>query len=372
MLLLLFIFTTTVWANWYKVSDNGPWKQGGGTDQRIQPRRNFNMWCDEYSFHVFGGQTSRGRTNTFWTWQYPGYWVSNPSPSIQSRSGAASWQAKSRLWVFGGRQDMGPNVSLSDFWSYDGSTWSQVISNVPSSRFGSLVWTYQDNLYLYGGQNDNRQALDDMHMYDISSNTWTNINYTGISVPLDDGTAVVHGANVYVFGGYTNNGPDVGGLRVFNMDTLVWSIVIDNNNYAPPPREDHTMWLSRNKIYIYGGRVNGVTYSDTWVYDLATQSWAPTHNTFPPARWGASSCVTQNGRAYLFGGINQDVYNDLWYYDTSIGNIPYSQGVSDTTTGNTSVQPSNVAVAALVFGVINLFGLMLVPVIMRGYKVIRV
>jgi len=71
-------------------------------------------------------------------------------------------------------------------------------------------------------------------------------------------------------------------------------------------------------ILLYGGRdINGVSFSDTWIYDLAAGAWSQLDAESPAPRFGAATAEDrEKRRVYLFGGEDgATFFNDTWRFD---------------------------------------------------------
>ena len=84
----------------------------------------------------------------------------------------------------------------------------------------------------------------------------------------------------------------------------------------PPPRRDHSAWVRGSQMYVYGGYGENGLLNDLWVYDPEPNEWHQVEVTgpVPSARRGQSVTPQSNGSAILFGGVRADgfILNDLW------------------------------------------------------------
>jgi hypothetical protein len=89
----------------------------------------------------------------------------------------------------------------------------------------------------------------------------------------------------------------------------------------PAARWDHTLAAdpAMGRLILFGGRDgNGTPLGDTWVYDVAAESWSALEGPAPSPRFGQAVAVDTARRAlYLFGGQADGAtfFNDTWRLD---------------------------------------------------------
>ncbi len=94
---------------------------------------------------------------------------------------------------------------------------------------------------------------------------------------------------------------------------------ISSSGVTPLGRLDHTMILdsSRSQLMTFGGRRN-VDLDDTWIYDLANDSWREvTSSPKPDARRGHVAVYdASRDRVVIFGGedLSGRFFNDTWVF----------------------------------------------------------
>lgn len=91
---------------------------------------------------------------------------------------------------------------------------------------------------------------------------------------------------------------------------------------APLPRNDHAMTYDTesDRVIVFGGVFENLQYlSDTWAYDVNTNTWREMAPTQAPARRCCMEMVydAESDRVILFGGITPSLedLNDTWTYD---------------------------------------------------------
>ncbi|MEM7798140.1 MAG: kelch repeat-containing protein [Chloroflexota bacterium] len=172
--------------------------------------------------------------------------------------------------LFGGSDQF--DVEQSETWEYNGTNWSQASPTTsPAARSGhSLAFNSGDNkVYLFGGNADTTY-FSDLWTYD--GTTWTELT----------------------------------------------------PSTAPPARSKHGMAIGNGQILIFGGRTAaGTLLGDTWVYDIATNSWSEVSGAGPEARMKHSIVYdVANSEFVMMAGTSDadDIYlTDTWRYATSGG-----------------------------------------------------
>lgn len=193
-------------------------------------------------------------TNTLkWTIPQP----VGPRPS--GRYGHTISTIGSTLYVFGGQYD---DYFFDDLVSYDLSTlqssnskWVSIKPTSPSPppRTNHTMITFEEKLYLFGGT-DGKLWYSDTWCYDPRSNTWTQIDCAGyIPSPCEGHSATIVGDIMYVFGGRSSEGKDLGSLSALKIPSRKW-FSFQNMGPGPSPRSGHSMTaFAGHKILIMGG-----------------------------------------------------------------------------------------------------------------------
>lgn len=163
------------------------------------------------------------------------------------------------LYVFGGQLD---DYFFDDLICYDLNTlqsenshWTFIKPKTrsPPPRTNHTVVTYQDKLYLFGGT-DGKLWYSDTWVYDPLVNTWTSLECTGfVPAPCEGHSATIIGDIMYVFGGRSAGGKDLGTLSALKISARKW-FSFQNMGPAPSPRSGHSMTaFGGHKILIMGG-----------------------------------------------------------------------------------------------------------------------
>ena len=125
-----------------------------------------------------------------------------------------------------------------------------------------------------------------------------------------NGSSVIVGDMLYVFGGMTEAGTYLNSVQSCNLATGVWTTLMS----MPTARGEITAVLNKNgNINIIGGRINGSTVSDkNEEYNISTNSWT-TKQPIPQACTASNIISCSDGKIYLFGGYTTGAVNVLCY-----------------------------------------------------------
>lgn len=136
----------------------------------------------------------------------------------------------------------------------DGRTtpWSPLrMNSTCESSFegGSHSWLIKPR---FGGTNG-VQCFNDCWKYNPRTKLWLYMHCIGpIPVSRESHSAVVVGVFMYVFGGRTQEGRDLGDLAALQLDTFRW-FTFQNMGPSPSPRSGHSMCVYGSKIHVFGG-----------------------------------------------------------------------------------------------------------------------
>jgi hypothetical protein len=166
----------------------------------------------------------------------------------------------SRVYIFGGQLD---DYFFDDLICYDLTTlrsasaaWQSTIpagGASPPPRTNHSMVTFQDRLYLFGGT-DGKLWYSDTWCYDPVQNAWTLLDCSGfIPAPCEGHAATIVGDVMYVFGGRSSQGKDLGILSALKISTRKW-FTFQNLGPGPTPRSGHSLTAFGNhKILVMGG-----------------------------------------------------------------------------------------------------------------------
>lgn len=116
----------------------------------------------------------------------------------------------------------------------------------------SIARTNETDRYRFGGTNG-VQWFNDVWSFDPRSNTWTELDCVGfIPTPREGHAAALVNDVMYVFGGRTDEGLDLGDLSAFRISTRRW-YSFQNMGPAPSPRSGHSMTAFGKQIIVMAG-----------------------------------------------------------------------------------------------------------------------
>jgi|KBSMisStaDraftv2_1062788.scaffolds.fasta_scaffold12193_2 hypothetical protein len=220
------------------------------------------------------------RYNDFWRYDpVANVWTQAVSmPDNTNRSSAVGYSAGGKGYVGTGYDGLN---YLNDFYEYDpeGNTWTQK-SNFPGSARYEAVAFGIGNFGYVGTGFDGSNALKDFYKYDPSLDTWTDIGFSGNK--RYGGVTFTYNNKAYVVTGI-NSGTMVNDFWVFDpaSDTAKWTQLNHITNYTDQAFDDGYTTIARwnasafvigSQAYISTGE-NGVYYTYTWQYDIATDLW---------------------------------------------------------------------------------------------------
>lgn len=129
------------------------------------------------------------------------------------------------------------------------------------------------------------QWFNDVWSYDPRSNSWSQLDCVGfIPAPREGHAAALVNDVMYVFGGRTDEGMDLGDLAAFRITTRRW-YSFQNMGPAPSPRSGHSMTAFGKQIIVMAGEPSSaprdpVELSMAYVLDTAKIRYpAETQNT---------------------------------------------------------------------------------------------
>lgn len=112
--------------------------------------------------------------------------------------------------------------------------------------------SWNDRLYLFGGT-DGVQWFNDVWCYSPHTNSWTQLECIGyIPSPREGHAASLVGDVMYIFGGRTESGDDLGDLAAFRIGSRRW-YTFQNMGPSPSPRSGHSMTTVGKSIVILAG-----------------------------------------------------------------------------------------------------------------------
>lgn len=162
----------------------------------------------------------------------------------------------------------------------------------------------------FGGTNG-FQWFNDVWCYDPTTNLWTQLDCIGyIPIPREGHAAAIVDDVMYIFGGRTEEGSDLGDLAAFRISSRRW-YTFQNMGPSPSPRSGHSMTAVGKAVVVVGGEPSsaatsvsdlGLVYClDTSKIRYPNDSQASSNSQKAPAarRPGANEPMTLNATRAL-------------------------------------------------------------------------
>lgn len=274
------------------------------------------------------------------------YFQGSAMPTDRQRY-AMAYGGDNAVYLFSGW-----NVSegcINNFWKYDlgTHTWTNIFlsSPYPDAREGaSFAYAGGTTIVLFGGDNNAGAYYFDTWEYDTSTGVWSQPevpNATeGTTCPVrrsDHGMAYAGGTKAALFGGYSGS-VCLGDTWVFDSVSDTWTRHTDTGlagTAMPYPLQKPQMAHAGSSQAILFGGNNGINLSETWVFDVSSDTWSKNDTTgltegtdFPSARSGGGMGYAGGNYIALFGGIGSAPLDDTWVYE-----VPKHAWTSHNTTG---------------------------------------
>ena len=238
-----------------------------------------------------------------------------------------------KIYVIGGMQltDDAPKI-YDSVYIYDihADSW-ETGQSMPAavSVFGAD--TINGKIYVAGGGSDNWGIVRSLYVYDPLLDEWT--EKAPMNVSRRAQCAQSWNGKLYVFGGYSGSSWSVSNsIEVYDPEQDQWTLLTP----AQTPRTIMGMSLFDNQLLVIGGvhGYSGSTYYYTDFisgYDLSSDKWLEFHSpgdNIPAKRqWPATACI--NDKVYIFGGTLDGITQDnVWVY--SLKSIRQKKEIMDT------------------------------------------
>ena len=269
--------------------------------------------------------------NNNWTNLNP---ATHPYPSSW---GAMAYDSESEKIVqFGGvpQNDWASNET----WIYDPAlnTWTEASPNDFPAMRSAHVMAYDsesDVVILHGGAlnaEDNPDGVyvhyNDTWAYDLNSDTWTDMNPTGLDVGITEGQMTYDSESdrCILVGGYYVY-PYADPLDEYYA-TETWAYDYNSNTWEnitttihPGPRFDHAVAYDSesDRVILSGGHKlpgDDTLQAETWAFDYNTETWENMDPTYSPKRLAHKLVYdSESDLVILFGGIDYPDLTDVFY-----------------------------------------------------------
>ena len=322
-------FSNELWL--YDFSDQTWYQPSQGDYGSPDPRAYHVAGVSDTFMLIFGGNTpSAGFVNDLWqydlnTHNWSDLYPENP-PS--RRAYHAGLMVGQDFYIFGGSPD--DSTLLSDFWKYNlpTNTWTQLtgVTSPPGRVNASLAAGSNNTILLFGGSTDATQndtstnTLNDCWIYDLTIHTW--YQQSVVIPPRQSYAITTAGSAIVLFGGFqqgpTNPLSDIWILYPQFQALQYTDQQLIPTNSGPQERGGLSLVSFNSSVILFGGYNSSVTFNDTWMFDLNSNTWrSDTTFNSPTGRYAHSGTVV-DGKMLVFGGHSGTGFlNDLWTYDPS-------------------------------------------------------
>ncbi|MCP4426227.1 MAG: hypothetical protein GY803_17185 [Chloroflexi bacterium] len=253
------------WSDW--IPENDTWIWDGRDWMEVNPptspsdRLAHGMAYDAMRGVVvlFGGYDRRGSLNDTWEWDGENWYLQSPTLSPPARCCYKMFYDKQRdrIVVYGG-SDQTHGVFFNDVWEWDGSEWRQLLPDLSGPIASAHALAYDD---------DQNRAV--------------------ILLSESSGVAWMWSGTDWEFSQLEEEPSQRGGA----------DMVYDPEN---------------NQIVLFGGRHQGVSYDDTWLFDEEWQELALPRT--PDGLYGHTLFYDYGRKKILlFGGSDGNaLHNEMW------------------------------------------------------------
>ncbi|XP_022614115.1 uncharacterized protein LOC111231337 [Seriola dumerili] len=194
----------------------------------------------------------------------------------------------------------------------------------PEARIGHTA-VYDPNskrIFVFGGSK-NKKWFNDVHILDTQSWKWTMVEAQGKVPPLAYHSCSMFRGELFVLGGvFPRPNPEPDGcsdsLYIFDPHLSIWYEPIVTGD-KPSPRSGHSACvMQERKIYVFGGWDTPVCYNDMYMLDLGLMEFSSVKTTgkAPSPRSWHGSAVLSDTKFLIHGGYNgNNALSDTFIFD---------------------------------------------------------
>ncbi|XP_038587403.1 kelch repeat-containing protein [Micropterus salmoides] len=194
----------------------------------------------------------------------------------------------------------------------------------PEARIGHTVVYDPDSkrIFVFGGSK-NKKWFNDVHILDTQSWKWTMVEAQGKVPPLAYHSCSMFRGELFVLGGvFPRPNPEPDGcsdsLYIFDPHLSIWYQPIVTGD-TPSPRSGHSACvMQERKIYVFGGWDTPVCYNDMYMLDLGLMEFSAVKTTgkAPSPRSWHGSAVLSDTKFLIHGGYNgNNALSDTFVFD---------------------------------------------------------
>ncbi|XP_032437892.1 kelch repeat-containing protein [Xiphophorus hellerii] len=194
----------------------------------------------------------------------------------------------------------------------------------PEARIGHSAIFDPDSkrIFVFGGSK-NKKWFNDVHILDTQSWRWTMVEAQGKVPPLAYHSCSMFRGELFVLGGvFPRPNPEPDGcsdsLYIFNPHLSIWYQPIVTGE-KPSPRSGHSACVMQERyIYVFGGWDTPVCYNDMFMLDLGLMEFSvvKTSGKAPSPRSWHGSAVLSETKFLIHGGYNgNNALSDTFVFD---------------------------------------------------------
>lgn len=194
----------------------------------------------------------------------------------------------------------------------------------PEARIGhtAIYDPESRRIFVFGGSK-NKKWFNDVHILDTQSWKWTMVEAQGKVPPLAYHSCSMFRGELFVLGGvFPRPNPEPDGcsdsLYIFDPHLSIWYQPIVTGD-TPSPRSGHSACvMQERKIYVFGGWDTPVCYNDMYMLDLGLMEFSAVKTTgkAPSPRSWHGSAVLSDTKFLIHGGYNgNNALSDTFVFD---------------------------------------------------------
>ncbi|KAL9647173.1 hypothetical protein ABK040_004889 [Willaertia magna] len=132
-------------------------------------------------------------------------------------------------------------------------------------------------------------------------------------------------SSVYLFGGRTNHFDEVNQMFQYDINKDEWT-TLTLSEPIPKPRCGHAMIVKENKIYMFGGMMDGDYENFFWVFDVDKKEWSKKDcKDLPQLNCFVYFYDELKDKIIIHGGMQEDGYTNADIYEYSFETNSWSK-----------------------------------------------
>lgn len=170
----------------------------------------------------------------------------------------------------------------------------EVCSTMTEAKSYMASVAVDNAIYTFGGTKSG-EVIGTTEVYDTQTELWT--RKTSMPEGRYKHTALYLDGNIYICGGYDEDGNAVSGIARYNIANDAWA---DNYIITPNNNTNYASAIYNGELYIFGGKENGVDTKNSYKYNFVTNQWTSVMS-MPVTSTDAKAAATSFGFYILSG-----------------------------------------------------------------------